>query len=379
MGQHVKELVPAMLHFDPELRLHVVAPTFDQDESRIEEGRLVVQHVPVSRPELESFYDDVERANQLLGIVAMRIVAEEGPFDVMHVHDWLTGWAGFAVQERYGIPLVTTIHATERGRGRGFLHHHMSGAIDQAESNLAHRSDAIITCSRAMQLEVERYFGVAPDRISVIPNGVDGQRFNGLRAAVESGFRKRFAEPHERIVFNVGRLVYEKGADLLIEAVPLVLAQAPNTRFVIAGQGPLWPTLQQRVAALQVESQVVLTGFLSDQDRDSLYAVADCCVFPSRYEPFGIVALEAMAAGAPVVVADVDGLASVVTHEKTGLTAYADDVGSLAWAIVQTLADAPSAAMRAAAARARLEESFSWRAIAELTLERYRIVAAAAG
>ncbi|MCB0230250.1 MAG: glycosyltransferase family 4 protein, partial [Anaerolineae bacterium] len=191
-------------------------------------------------------------------------------------------------------------------------------------------------------------------------------------------FRARYAQPHEQIVFNVGRLVYEKGADLLIEAVPAVLREAPDTKFVIAGKGPLLHRLERRVAELQVESCVTLAGFLDDDDRDRLYVVADCSVFPSRYEPFGIVALESMAAGTPVIVTDVGGLGSVVLQGKTGLKAAPENVADLAEKLTQVLVDHTQATLLADNALGQVEECFSWQVIAALTLRVYASAIAAA-
>ena len=371
LGQHVKELLPATQALDPLLELHVVAPTFGQPTSVEAADRTTVHWVATTTPRPDRFYEDVALANVALAETARAVAELEGPFDVLHVHDWLASWAAFAVQDLYGVSLVATIHATERGRYRGHLHDRMSAAIDRAEAELCRRADQIITCSSAMQSEVERYFGVEPARVTVIPNGIDGSRFVALKGVDLSEFRARYALPHEQIVFNVGRLVYEKGADLLVEAVPAVLQAAPDTRFVVGGQGPLWPKLQQRVAELHIGDSVTLTGFLGDGDRDRLYMVADCCVFPSRYEPFGIVALEAMAAGAPVVVTDVGGLGSVVQHEKTGLIAHSENVSDLSAAIIQVLTDSAKASLLAGNALHQVSECFSWQVIAGLTLRVY--------
>ena len=371
LGQHVKELLPALRALDPLLELHVVAPCFDQTAPSVAGDGPDVHWVHVPKPRAQHFHEDVERANRALATTAVSVAQEEGPFDLLHVHDWLTSWAAFAVQDWRGTPLVATIHATERGRYQGHLHDHLSAAIDSAELELCQRADHIITCSSAMKHEVERYFAVEPGRISVIPNGIDASRFDLLRGQDLADFRARFALPHEKIVFNVGRLVYEKGAGLLVEAVPLVLQEAPHTRFVIGGQGPLWQTLQHRVAELRVGSHIILTGFLNDDDRDKLYVVADCCVFPSRYEPFGIVALESMAAGTPVIVADVGGLGTVVQHEKTGMTVQSENVDALAVAITETLNDPVRAGRLAGNALHQVTECFSWQVIAGLTLRAY--------
>ncbi|MCB0001811.1 MAG: glycosyltransferase family 4 protein [Anaerolineae bacterium] len=378
LGQHVKELLPALLATDPLLELHVVAPAFEQPDSIDSYGRTTVHWVSVSQPHAHSYFEDVAHANIPLAATARSVAETYGPFDVLHVHDWLASWAAFTVQDLHGTPLVATVHATERGRYRGQIHSHMSVEIDRAEAELCRRADQIIVCSSAMMHELERYFGVGPAKITVIPNGIDGSRFVPLRAADLKEFRARYAQPHEQIVFNVGRLVYEKGADLLIEAVPAVLREAPDTKFVIAGKGPLLHRLERRVAELQVESCVTLAGFLDDDDRDRLYVVADCSVFPSRYEPFGIVALESMAAGTPVIVTDVGGLGSVVLQGKTGLKAAPENVADLAEKLTQVLVDHTQATLLADNALGQVEECFSWQVIAALTLRVYASAIAAA-
>lgn len=371
LGQHVKDLVPALLQSAPDLELHVVTPIFDAAGGQESLGRLFVHRVAMAAPVEWRIYDDVLAGNPALAEVAGQVIAAHGPFDLVHVHDWLPSFAALELQTAFGLPLVATIHATERGRYRGGLHSDMSRAIDAAEQRLARQAAQVITCSRAMEAEVRTFYGAPAERISVIPNGIDSQRLRSLNAQDLGEFRGRYARPDQRIVFNIGRMVYEKGADLLIEAAPLVLSQAPNARFVLGGRGPLLQRLEWRVAALHLQDKVLLTGFLTEEERDMLYVVADVCVFPSRYEPFGIVALEAMAAGAPVVVSDVGGLGSVVQHEVTGLTALPEDVQSLAWAITQVLNDPQAAQVRAAHARAYVETHLNWEVIAGMTVQVY--------
>jgi len=136
----------------------------------------------------------------------------------------------------------------------------------------------------------------------------------------------------------------------------------------------MWAGLEQRIQELRLGDKVLLAGFLGDEDRDRLYVVSDCCVFPSRYEPFGIVALEAMAAHTPVVVSNVGGLATVVAHDVTGLTAYPENPDSLAWGILKTLQDTEAAQERAERAWEVVEMTLSWPVIAEETLQVYRRV-----
>ncbi len=371
LGQHVAELVPALLRRDPGLELHVITPVHGEKSSHESFGRLFVHRVAAVAPAEGPIYDHARLDNRAIAAAAEQLITAYGPFDLIHVHDWLPSFAALHVQEEHGLPLVATIHATERGRYRGALYNDMSRAIDDAEARLAQKADGIITCSVAMQLEVGAFYSVPVERISVIPNGIDSSRLRRLRRRDLSAFRRKYARPDERIVLYVGRLVYEKGADMLVESAPLVLSQTPDAKFVIGGRGPLFASLSQRIEAMYLRDKVLLTGFLSEEERDQLYLTADVCVFPSRYEPFGIVALEAMAAGTPVVVSDVGGLSTVVQHNYTGLTTYPEDVHSLAWAIMQVLHNPEVAMERAARARDYVEKHLNWPVIADMTLEVY--------
>lgn len=372
MGQHVQHLAPALSSADDTLELHLITPTFTGKAHQQARGRLTIHWLPVAAPQQEHLYHDVLQANGEFERRARELHRAVGGFDLLHVHDWLVSFAARSLHSSEHIPLVSTIHATERGRNRGYLHSAVQLSIDAAERELAHASDIIIVCSRAMHFEVQSYFAVPPDKLRVIPNGVDGRHFDLLRLQDHSEFRSQFARPDEQIIFNVGRLVYEKGADLLVEATPRVLQRIPEIKVVIGGRGPLSPSLEQRVHDLRLEDKVLLTGYLSDEDRDRLYVLARCCVFPSRYEPFGIVALESMAAGAPVVVTDVGGLATVVVHEETGITVFTENVDSLAWGILRTLEDPALTRELVNRASVAARERFSWPIVARETLAVYR-------
>jgi glycogen(starch) synthase len=197
-------------------------------------------------------------------------------------------------------------------------------------------------------------------------------RWNGVDL---SSFRGMYALPEDKIIIYVGRIVQEKGLGVLIEAVPRVLAEHPDAKFVIAGTGDLVQLLRRRTCELGVGARVLFTGFIPDDDRDRLYKLADCAVFPSLYEPFGIVALEAMASRAPVVVSLVGGLQEVVKHGETGITVYPDNPESLAWGINHTLARPDWAAQRASNAHRMVLAEYNWQRIAQRTIGVYeRIV-----
>jgi glycogen synthase len=319
----------------------------------------------------DDIYTRVERCNPLLAAACEQVAAESGPFDLLHAHDWLVACAAVDLKHSHKIPLVTTIHATEQGRSGGSLKTDLQRAIHSAEWWLTYESWRVICCSRFMAEEVQRYFRVPGDKVDVVPNGISTERFDRLDGVNLAEFRRRFALPEERIVFFVGRIVYEKGVSVLLDAVPRVLTDATATRFVVAGTGPMLAELKARALAQGIADRVLFTGFVPDADRDRMLKIADCVVFPSLYEPFGIVALEAMAARAPVVVSEVGGLAEVVQHGVTGITVHPGDPASLAWGIVHTLSHRDWAAARVRNAYERAVAEYGWDRIATCTKEIY--------
>jgi glycogen(starch) synthase len=198
------------------------------------------------------------------------------------------------------------------------------------------------------------------------------ERWNGVDL---TRFRNRYALPEEKIIFYVGRVVYEKGVHILVEAAPRVLEAYPHAKFVVVGTGSMLAQLQHRAWELGVAHKVLFTGFIPDEERDRLFKVADCAVFPSLYEPFGIVALEAMAAGAPVVISEVGGLKEVIQHAETGITVYPNDVASLTWGILHTLEHPQWTRIRVANARQKVIEEYNWTRIATRTSAIYQRIA----
>jgi glycosyltransferase involved in cell wall biosynthesis len=320
------------------------------------------------------FFAVVQSINLYLQGVGEELLTSLGGFDLIHAHDWLVASAVCSLKQIHKIPLLSTIHATERGRGQGHLNGSISEAINGAEWRLTYESWRVICASCFMAREVESYFSVPADKIDLIPNGVSTERFDQWEGVDLSDFRARFASSQERIVLYVGRIVYEKGIHLLVEAGPHVLAQFPQARFVVAGTGRMLEDLQARAEELGVGAKFCFTGFIPDEDRDCLYKVASCAVFPSLYEPFGIVALEAMAAKTPVVVSNLGGLAEVVHHNETGITVHPDSVGSLSWGILQTLQGPEGAAARARKAYEQVVEKYNWDRIAQQTIAVYERV-----
>jgi glycogen(starch) synthase len=290
-------------------------------------------------------------------------------YDLIHAHEWLVGFAARSLRFGLDVPVVATIHATESGRNGG-IHTRMQHYIHSVEWMLTYDAWRVICCSHAMADEVERSLQVPADKVRVIPNGIDPKRVRCKSSAAElARFRRRWARDDERIVLFVGRLVREKGVEILIDALPEVLASQPRAKLVVAGAGS-HEHLMARARAKGLGQKVAFTGFVSE-DLTRLYAVAEVAVFPSLYEPFGIVALEAMAAGVPVVASDVGGLREVVTHGVTGIHTWASNAHSLAWGINQVLADGALAARLRRKARQEVMARFHWDGIAEQTIALY--------
>jgi glycosyltransferase involved in cell wall biosynthesis len=291
------------------------------------------------------------------------------PFDVVHAHDWLVAHAGVTLKKGLGVPLLGTIHATEVGRNKGLLPSEMSKYINQMEWFLCFESWRVIVCSQYMDREVKHAFQVPADKIDIIPNGIKLTKFdvNKMSADEAKQFRRHLATDDQKLVFFVGRMVHEKGAQILLEAVPQVLAQVPDARFVIVGKGGFLNDLKRRAHELGVSPYVNFTGFVSDEDLLRILQVINVAVVPSLYEPFGIVALEGMASGKPTVVADAGGLPEVVEHTRSGITTYSGNKDSLSWGILEALKNKDYARLLGTNARKRVEEVFNWDVIATAT------------
>jgi glycogen(starch) synthase len=376
LGKHVAELIPALAAAGVEVHLVTPRRAGGAPEEPIADvagpaagpnRQSRVYRVEPPSGDAPSFVVGAERTNATLEQRARQLWDSEGPFDVVHAHDWLVAYAGVALKHAFKVPLLATIHATEYGRCRGVIQSEMSRAINHVEWWLTYEAWRVITCSHYMAREVQTALGVPPDKVDVVPNGVDPRRFDQLDGEDLTAFRQRFAALDERIVFYVGRVVYEKGVHLLVEAMPRILAHNPQVKLVVAGTGDSLNSVRRRALELGIGSRCYFAGFIPDEVRDRLFRVADVAAFPSLYEPFGIVALEAMAARTPVVAADVGGMSEVVRHAETAVTVYPNDVDSLAWGILHTLDRPDWARARAANAYQTVRDEYNWGIVARQT------------
>jgi glycogen synthase len=376
LARHVRKLSEELV------RQGVTVDVLTRGASGSEEGRVEAQEragVTVHRVrepgwprDLDRFVAWVERMNEDM-LVAGGALAEEHSYDLIHGHDWLVAHACAALANRLGVPYVTTIHATEHGRHQGWVDKPPQSHIHAVERWMAQRADSVITCSHYMRGHVADIFDIEEDRITVIPNGIDPR---DLRPVGDlEALRREFAAPHERLVLLVGRLVYEKGFQLALDALPGVIERVGNVRFLVAGSGTHEAELRAQAERLGLTDQGVFLGWIGDDALHSLYRIADLCVVPSIYEPFGLVALEAMASGCPCIVADTGGLREVVpSGERVGLRFNGGDAEHLGVMIERLLVDG-ALRDRLVAEASEHVLSFDWSDVAQRTRTIYRQLA----
>jgi glycosyltransferase involved in cell wall biosynthesis len=317
-----------------------------------------------------TFLSWVFSMNQNMAERAIDVInANNENIDLIHAHDWLVATAATKVKDVFGKPLVSTIHATETGR-RGGIHNEYQGTINAVERHLINQSSRVICCSNYMSGQIFQAFSIPKEKLSVIRNGVDVSKFN---IKIDSqAIRRRYAKPDEKMVLYVGRLVHEKGVHVLIGAVPKVLSVLPDVNFVIVGEGGMKEYLSKEAWDFGVADHVFFPGFVDEETLISLYKASDAAVFPSLYEPFGITALEAMAAKTPVVVSDTGGLAEIVEHDKTGVKVHPDNSDSLAWGILRVLQNQKLANVIRENAYRKVVKDYDWDVIADETIGVYR-------
>ncbi|MBW4502253.1 MAG: glycosyltransferase family 4 protein [Scytonema hyalinum WJT4-NPBG1] len=369
IARHVGELYPELVKLGHEI--HLITPEFGHAPMyEVVEG-VRVHRVPVAPA--NDFFHWVVNLNDSMGHHGGKLMLEEGSFDIIHAHDWLVGDAAIALKHNFKVPLIATIHATEHGRHNGIktdTHRYISSK----ETLLAFNAWRIIVCTDYMRREVERALQAPWDKVDVIYNGIRPEKKQHHEDFHAQDFRRQFAEDSEKIVYYVGRMTYEKGVSILLSAAPKVLWEMGGyVKFVIIGGGNT-DHLKKQAWDLGISHKCYFTGFISDEYLDKFQTVADCAVFPSLYEPFGIVALESFASRVPVVVSDTGGFPEVVQHTKTGIVTYTNNPDSLAWGILEVLKNPAYRQWLTDNAYEDLERRFSWSKLAKQTEDVYKQV-----
>ena len=311
-----------------------------------------------------NFIDWVLQLNFAMAAKATQIMNEKGKFDVIHAHDWLVASCAKTLKQAFQIPMVATIHATESGRNSG-IHDETQRYINDTEWLLTYEATEVIVNSNYMKGHVQGLFGLPFDKINVIPNGINLTNFNGIERDYD--FRRQYAMDNEKIILYVGRLVYEKGIQHLISAMPKILNGYQDSKLIIAGKGGMLEELKAQAQAMGLANKVYFTGFLNAKQVQKIYKCADVAVFPSTYEPFGVVALESMLAGVPTVVSDIGGLNEIIDHGMNGMKSYAGNSNSIADSVLNLLYDKQLAANVAKKAKQKVKEEYNWTKIAQDT------------
>jgi glycogen(starch) synthase len=372
LARHVRKLAENLVAQG--IEVHVLARGLEESPAEEEVDGVVVHRVrePERPRDLGEFVTWVEHMNADM-LAAGVEVGDRYDFDVVHGHDWLVAGAGDHLANRFRCPLAVTIHATEYGRHQGWVDKHPQSHIHGVEHWMANRADRVIACSAYMREHVADIYGLEEQRIAVIPNGIDPADLVPVDDL--DTLRGRFAAPDERLVLLVGRLVYEKGFQLALEALPGLIERVGNVRFMVAGSGTAEQELREQATRLGLDEHGTFLGWIGDDVLHSLYRIADLTVVPSIYEPFGLVALEAMASGCPCLVADTGGLREVVPNDDVGLRFHSRDPDSLGQMAERLLTDAELRDRLVAEASEHVL-SFDWADVARQTADLYRGLAA---
>jgi glycogen(starch) synthase len=367
LARHVRKLTEQLAAAGHEV--HVLTRGGDHAPAEEERHGVIVYRVrepAFPRDDLDAFLAWIAQMNADM-LAAGAELLERFDFDLLHSHDWLVAVAAQRLATRMRIPWVVTVHATEHGRHQGWVDKHPQSHIHAVERRMVHRAERVIACSKYMQGHLSDVFDLPKDAISVIPNGIDPADLyaRGDLAAL----RARYAAPDQKLVLLAGRLVYEKGFQVALDALPGVIERLGDVRFLVAGTGTHEEELRAQAARLGLDGHGTFVGWLGDDALHGIYRIADLCVIPSLYEPFGLVALEAMASGCPCVAADTGGLREVVPRD-VGLRFRSTDTAALTRTIVRVLTDGELRERLVAEGREHVLR-FDWADVARSTASLY--------
>jgi glycogen(starch) synthase len=324
------------------------------------------------------FFNDIFIYNVLSATKFINeLIKKEGyKFDIVCVHDWLSSIAGIIIKNETKIPVVFHVHSTEWGRSSG----QGSEVVSHLEQATARLADHIITVSYAMRDDLVQH-GWTESKVSVVWNGVDPELYNPQNCKQEAvdGIREKYGVPRDwNLLLFVGRLTWVKSVRNLVQAIPMVLKDYPKTKLVVLGKGEEQKDIIEMAARLGIRENITCRfEFVPEDERILHYAAADACIFPSVYEPFGIVSLEAMSMAKPIVVGahGVVGFREQVIPsgpDQNGIHVNGENPADIAWGIKEVLKDPQRARIWGENGRKRVLEYFTWRKVAEQTIDIYK-------
>ncbi|VVC02495.1 Trehalose synthase [Candidatus Burarchaeum australiense] len=318
------------------------------------------------------FFSDVLNYNILSAHKFVNRVAKERKFDLIACHDWLSAMGGVIAKYNTGIPLAFHVHSTEYGRSGGGG----SSTLKDLEYFTAKQANMVVTVSYAMREELQR-LNFPAEKIRVMWNGVDEKKYdmqNMKRDDVRAYRKSLGVGENEKMVLFTGRLTLVKGIDTLVRAMGKVVAQQKNTKLVVLGRGEMAGELKMIASQAGIkDSMIMVDKWVDEKERLMLYAACDVLCAPSRYEPFGIVPLEAMALGKPVVVG-VGGMRESVIDGRQGFYCDPNNSEDIADKLLRILKDDKLARQMGREGRERIEKVFTWKKIANQTIELYETV-----
>lgn len=365
VAAHVSELSAALERKGQEVHVFTRRAPGQRSYDKIEN----VHYHRSTYPRHNDFVDDVN--NMCRAFVDKFFDVEDfvGHFDVVHAHDWLCGNAMIWIKQGRGHKCMFTMHATEYARCGNTFHNGRSLRIRDQERASTYWADRIVAVSHATKGEIAWMYEVPDWKTTVVYNGVCPHRFHGEvdQGAIKHQYR---IGPLDPTVLFCGRLTFQKGPDLLVEAIPSVLKAQPRAKFVFAGDGDMRGRLETRCRQLGVADSVRFLGYRSGDELVNLFKMSDVVCVPSRNEPFGIVVLEAWSAGKPVVVTQNGGPNEYVQHDLNGLKIY-PRVDSVAWGLGTLFSNFDRARWMGDNGRRIVHEQFTWDTIAEQTLSVY--------
>jgi glycosyltransferase involved in cell wall biosynthesis len=361
VAPHVSELSEALARRGHEVHIFTRRGDFESYDK--------INGVHYQRVDVDSSGDIVAQMDRMCNAFVDRFEAAQklfGQFEIVHGHDWHPVPALIRIKQDFDLPFLLTMHSTEWGRNGNNFGYGISEEITHREWLGCYEAVQVIVTTRRMQDELMWIYSLPEDKIHIIPNGI---MLGKMRRGLDAGrVKEKYGiHPLAPLVLFCGRMSIQKGPDLLVEAIPRILWNRPDARFIFMGEGGMRSECEHRARELGVANACRFLGYTSSSDKEELVNACDLMCVPSRNEPFGVVVLEAWDACKPVVATEA---VSIIKNFEDGLLAYVQPE-SIAWCINRLLSNPEEMKKLALAGCSRIDAEFSWERIAKRTEEVY--------